>query len=263
MRTQRLNMMVVLVTLSMTAGVAGCLYHGDSFAVHPSDASCEECSKRNYASQYFGSSPDDRHFSVTSNAAPPSQYSQGVLTAFSSSNRNISEPPLLVPQPSKLVPVEESNFQLLPPNPLELSAERRSPFFPGQKATLDLVPMPGLKRHLQSTRRSTPVSEPLESQQRLIPHSTPPNSLIQKIQSGFIRLFSKQKFRNSATASVAKSSRRPQSLSRYKWPKGQVSQKRLGKKRATSRVADSRISTGIGRTNNKNPVSLQVPQPIP
>lgn len=272
MRTQRLNMMVVLVTVSMTAGFAGCRYHGHGFVVHQLGAACDEFSKSDHTSHTVGPTPDYRHFSVTPNAAPPSQSSKGVLTSAHLSNRDSGESPLLVPQPSALVPVVEPNFQLLPRNPLKLPAETRSPFFLGQRAALNLIPVPGSKRHPHSKRRSDSVFEPVESQQRLVPRATHPNGMIQKIQSGIIKLFPKKQLRNSSTASVAKSSRRSQSLSRHKRPKGQVSQKRLGKKRAASRVAASRISTGNDRTNHrntlvraqhKNPVLLQVPQPIP
>jgi len=169
---------------------------------------------------------------------------------------------LLVPQPSTLVPVEEPNFQLLPPNPLELPAETRSPFFPGQKETLNLIPAPGPKLHPHSTRRSYPVSEPVESQQRLVPHATNPNDFIQKIKSGFLRLFPKKQLHKSPAASEAKSSRRSRSLSRNRRPKGKVSQKRLGRNRATSRVADSRTATRIDRTNKRNTI-VRAPQKNP
>lgn len=271
MTSQRLNMTLVLMTLLVTAGFTGCRSHGQGFVVHRLGVACDKCSKRNHIRHDVDRTSVSPHYSVTPNAAPPFRYSKGVVSSSPSPNRRPSEPPLLVPQPSELVPVEEPSFQLLPPNSLELRAETRSSFFPGQKTTLDLIPIPGSKLHPYSTRRSFPVFEPLESQKKLVPHAINPNGLTWKIKEGFNRLFSTKQSRNFSAASTGSSSRRTHSLSRNKRPKGQVSKQRVGKKRERSRVADSRIPKGTHRTSNKhtlvgaqhkNPVSLQPPQPI-
>jgi len=272
MTSRRLNMMAALMTLPVIAGFAGCRYHELGFAVHRLRDACGACSNHDHTYHYVDRTPDSHYFSVTPNAAPLSQYSKGVVTSSPSPNRRPSEPPLLVPLPSVLVPVEEPSFQLLPPNPLELPVETRSSFFPGKKTTLDLIPLPEPKLPPYSARRSSPVFAPVESQKRLVPHATNPNGLVRKIKAGFNRLFSGKRSRNFSSTSAGSSSRRTRSLSRNKSPKRQVSQQRVGKMRETSRVADSRTPKVNHRTNSsntlvraqqKNPVTLQFLQPIP
>jgi hypothetical protein len=260
MTTQRLNMLVVLMTLLVLVGFAGCQYHGHGFVIDQLGTACNECSSSdNTLHNSVDRTSDSHHFSVTPNAAPFSQSTKGVITPSPSpsSNRDSGEPPLLVPQPSLLVPVEKPRFQLLPPNPSKLPAVTRTPFFPGQKGMLNLVP--------------ATESEPLEPQQRLGPHATKSNGLIQTIKNSFHKLFSRKQVPSSSTASVAQASRRTRSLSRHRRPKGPVSQKRIGKRTTASKVAVSRTSKGADKTNSrntivrvqqKNPVSLQAPQPI-
>ena len=192
MTTQRLNMMVALMTVLVTVGFAGCRYHGHGFVVHQLGTPCNECSTRNHTLHYVDRTPDSPHFSMTSNAAPPSQYSKGVITVSPSSNRDSSEPSLLVPQPAVLVPVEEPSFQLLPPNPLELPAVTRKPFSPGQKGTLVFIPASGSKLQSYSIRRRSPVSKPVALQKSLVPQVTNRNGVFQKIKSGFLGLFPKK-----------------------------------------------------------------------
>jgi len=281
MTMRRLKTVTGLIALVTTGVFVGCQAH--DYGVLQPEFVCKECAPGNQTLHYVDQTPradrePHRHFSVTPNAPPSSQLPDVTQHAPKPSNQKPEDAPTIDLTPPVLTPIPAEEPEKIQPLPPALPSNSRCTPFPRRSPTGDLVPPVALDVRYYSFPGRSPVQEPVESQQRLVPKTSQPKGFFQSLGSGLKKMFSGKRTRNTSVSSSGGSSRYKRYLSRNETVNRSSSQKFLRKNMPISRVTVSRpapqkVATRVAtvklnepkalRIQKQNLVLLQVPQTLP
>ena len=280
MTMRRLKTVTGLIAFVTTGVFVGCQAH--DYGVLQPESVCNECAPGNPTLHYVDQTPQvdrqpHRHFYVTPNAPPSSQFTDVTQHAPEPSNQKLEDAPTIDLTPPVLTPIPAEEPEENQPLPPALPSNSRYTPFPRRSPTGDLVPPVALDGYYSFPGRS-PVQEPVESQQRLVPKTSQPKGFFQSLGSGLKNMFPGKQTRNTSVSSSGGSSRYKRYLSRNETVNRSSSQKFLRKNMPISRVtvfrpAPQEVATRVTtvklnepkalRIQMQNPVLLQVPQTLP